>query len=138
MLFELGRTLAQVKAIAKKKVDTEAEGRMAAYLTPGSAIAVEYVSTKADALRWLADEAASSLGADETYPFVHAEMQAQIAGGATGTTMEDAVDLIMTSVGVYETAAATIKEQRRTAKLLIDAATTIPGARAAAEVTWAA
>jgi len=138
MLFELGFTLAQVKSRTKKNVDIEAEGRMSAYITAGSAIAVEYVTTKADALRWTADNIAMTLGADSSYPFVQAEQQAQIASGATGTTMADAVDLIMAQVAVYETAAATIKEQRRTAKLLIDAATTIPAARAAGVVTWLA
>jgi len=138
MLFDLGFTLAQVKARTKRQVDVEANDRMAVYLTPGSALAVEYVRTEGDARRWLADDVAETLGADATYPFVMAERDAQIDAGDLDADMATAAAMIVTASDVYGAAAVIIKQQRRSAKIQIDAATTIAGARAAAIVIWAA
>lgn len=117
--------LEKAKAAAAARVDRQAEAARAAWLTPGAGQAMEYLSTEAEARRFVASGGAGD------YPFLAAELQAK----GTGTLAEIAAEVIALA-DAWTAAGAEIKRLRRSAKMAIEAAETHEAVAAAAAVAW--
>lgn len=117
--------LALVKRSAKARISNDAETARGRYLTLGSGKAMSYRETAAEAVRFLAT------GGQGEYPF----LAARVASGrysdlSTAAAATRQIEAQWAFIG------AKIDEVEDRAKVLIDAATTVEQAAAAAQVVW--
>lgn len=133
MRFDLGPTLAELRAQMAAKVDAEAEAARLRFITPGSGQAMEYQATEAEAEAYLAASAApGGIPVGATWPWLEAE---RVARGGAPTLLALAEEIIALR-DAWVVAGSQIKTLRRAAKIAIEAATTPTAIRAAANVTW--
>jgi hypothetical protein len=112
--------LAKLQAAALRRVDSAAESARSQWITLGVGQSQEYNYTLQEAMA--ANAAADPLDGS-SYPWLQAELDAQIAAGDTTATLRTVVADVMGKVAAWQTAGVTIKQTRRTAKLAILAAT---------------
>jgi hypothetical protein len=112
--------LAELRSNAEVTIDTAAETARLQWLTQGTGQALEYADTQTQA-------AAAMTSPDPLdpalYPMIVAEQQAQAAVGVM-ITLRQTVQIISAQSAAWQSAGATIKQIRRTAKLKIASATT--------------
>lgn len=121
-----------VKRLAVMQVDDAAEHARLAFITGGAGQALEYQQTEWEARAWVA-----ALEPDLVdYPFLKAEVDA--IAGVTGQAVEPATvaSSVMAQAEAWREAGSQIKRLRRTAKLAIDAATTVEEIEQARNIAW--
>jgi len=123
MKIQVGPSLAEFKEQMKAKVDAEAEAFRHRFITPGSGQAMVYLRKEQEALDWLDDNNAAA-------PHIAAEAQ------ATGRTMQQMAELVVQTAAQWREISPAIEALRQQHKTMIDAATSIPEAQAAADVDW--
>lgn len=147
--LNLAAPLADRKAEAIARVDTEAEAARMLFITGGAGQSQEYRLTEEQALAYVAASYPTPFGTTfqtTTYAFVYAEMQAlndadpttypMTTQGEIDALAETVADAIVAESAAWRTAAASIKRLRRAAKLVIDAATTHAEVYDAMQITW--
>ena len=134
---EIAAALAEARAAAERSVDAQAEARRALMLTPGSGQALEYDRTEREARAYAAAGFQGYTAA--LYPMIEAERLA--VQDATGVlpAPQDTAQSIITLADASTTYGAAIKRVRRSAKLALEAATTLADVRAALDgLEWPA
>ena len=126
MRFDLGPSLAALKAAAAADIDTQAEQQRQRYLTPGAGQALVYERKRAEAERMAGD--AEPQPTD--YPLLAAEV------GITASTLAGVGAAVRAMASDWIAAAAAIEAVRLRAKLQIAAASTPSAIRSTAQVTW--
>lgn len=138
MRFELGAGLAQVKAKALAKIDSDAEAARLRFVTPGAGQAMEYQATEAEARRYAAAGFPVPLDS-AAYPFLWAEVSAQESARAGAVVDPRSIaELIVAQADQWVAIGSEIKRLRREAKLRIEIATTVAEVRQAENVSWPA
>lgn len=117
--------LATIKAEMKSSIGVDAETARLKYITAGSGKAMSYRETAAEAVRFLAT------GGHGDYPF----LAARVASGRY-SDLSTAAAATRQIEAQWAFICAKIDEVEDRAKVLIDAATTVEQAVAAAEVVW--
>ena len=110
-----GGDIAAIRAAALRAVDTAAELKRQAWLTPGSGQALEYEATRAEAAAYQPGQPAG------TYPMLEAEVAALTAAGIA-IDLDTVADHERDQIFLLDAAMAAIKAARRTAKIRIEAA----------------
>jgi hypothetical protein len=124
MRLSLGPDLAALKAKATAAIDGQAE------------TALEYQATEAEARIAAAQMAAGQTLDPADFPFVAAEAAAMAAVGAGGVTLEMVVPVVIQQADAWKMAGSMIKELRRAAKMMVEAATTPAEVIAAQRIPW--
>jgi hypothetical protein len=135
MRLDLGPSLAALKQQLLSRVDAAAEAARLRFITPGAGQALEYQATEREARAYVA--AGSPLPFDgAAYPFLEAERQAIFDATGPLLTGAEIAAMVIANADAWAATGAEIKRLRRSAKLLIEQATTPQAARAAAQVAW--
>lgn len=114
--------LALARAQAAREADQRAEAARLRWLTPGDGQALEYDATVREAER-LRD--AAWIGLPGAYPFLAAEQDALAAVGSV-VTLREVAEIVLAEAAAWAAVGAEIKRRRRTAKLRIEAAQSVP------------
>jgi hypothetical protein len=118
---ETAEDVRREKIAAAAVVDNAAEQARLRFITTGAGQAMEYAASHAEAVFLLRH---GELGTAAMFPFVTAEMQACNANG-NWMTLRQAAELIVARTQLCNAALAQIKQTRRTAKIAIQAASTV-------------
>lgn len=121
--IDVNPPLAAYKAAMLARIDQEAEAFRLRFITPGSGQAMVYMVKEAEARALRADAAAAA---------PHIESEAAARGLPSAGVAQIVIDMADTWRGL----SAAIEGRRIGAKLAIEAAATVAGVRAAAEVDW--
>lgn len=121
-----GPSLEDLRAAAKARVDTGAEGYRLTYITGGAGQAMAYTQKLDEARTYLADP---SLTAAEC-PHIFAEI------GITGDTAEAVAQVVVGMHAIWQVKSAEVEHKRLAAKAAIDAAETAEAISLAAEMNW--
>lgn len=122
------RSLGEVKATLRAKVDTEAEAARLQFVTPGDAQMMVYLTKEGEARAYLADPSIDPAS------ILHLTREA----AAMGVTVADQAALIVSMAEQWRDASSRIEAARLSAKAAIDAAPDYASASAAAAVDWPA
>lgn len=123
--------LAGAKQAALDRIDREAEEERLRHVTPGAGQAMEYQETAAEAFAFRGDTDPDP----DHYPMLVAEQEALAAVGVD-VPLQEIADQVLTERAAWSAMGAAIKATRRTAKLLVGAATTKAEIDAVFPIAW--
>lgn len=122
MRISLSKNLEPLRAVARSKIDTEAEEFRQQFLTPGSGQAMVYQAKQAEARQFFLDGTIGAL------------MQAEI--GVTANTAEELATLWLQMEQQWLQVAAHVEQKRLKAKIAVDDANSPLEIEQATQVVW--
>jgi len=126
MKLKLEKPLEDIKNMAKKAIDEQAEKVRLKFITPGDGQAMVYIAKEGEAKAYLANQ-------DINHTLIPHVVTEAINNNST---LEDAANLIMTKANGWREVSSSIEDKRMQAKKAVDEATTTSEIAAAQNIVW--